>query len=144
MSIAENQALLNADQGPSPASVAPPLVLAELSERCMGNTAIATLLLVKFEAQLRSDLLVIEQRAAAGDAAEVGRTAHALKGAAGAVAASALRTLAGEVESQARQEHLDAVTGTLSALRAEVERCLAYLPAAREKLNGTSTIPQST
>jgi len=142
MSSTPSQASSNADHGPSPVLVAPPLLLAELSERCMGNTAIATLLLEKFETQLRSNLLVIKERAEAGDAAEVARTAHALKGAAGAVAASALRTLAAEAESQARQEHLDALTSTLSALRAEVERCLAYLPAARALLSGKSTNPQ--
>ena len=112
----------------------PPFALAELSERCMGNAAVATLLLDKFESQLRGDIREIEQRLAARDAPQIASTAHALKGAAGAVAAPALRDLAAEIEALARQGKLESIAQDLSALRTEVERCLGYLPAARTTL----------
>lgn len=117
------------------AASAPPFVLAELSERCMGNAAVAALLLGKFEDQLAADIPTIEERLAARDAAQIASTAHALKGAAGAVAAVALRDLAATVETLARQDQLDAIAHELSALRAEAERCLGYLPAARGALS---------
>ena len=109
----------------------PPLEVAELSERCMGNTAIATLLLDKFEKQLAHDIPEIERHLAAGDAAEIARTIHALRGAAGAVAASVLRDLAGRLEVLAQQEQLAAIAQELSVLREEAERCLDYMPVAR-------------
>ena len=109
----------------------PPFALAELSERCLGNAAVATLLLDKFEKQMHADIRELEQRLAVGEAGQIARTAHALKGAAGAVAAPVLRDLAAQVETLARQEHLESIAREMSSLRAEVERCLAYLPVAR-------------
>ena len=117
--------------GDGPAGPPLPFAVDELSERCMGNAAVATLLLDKFEKQLQGDLREIEQRLAARDAGQIARTAHALKGAAGAVAAPLLRDLAAEVETLARQENLESIARELSTLRAEVERCLGYLPVAR-------------
>lgn len=123
----------------------PPFALAELSERCMGNAAIATLVLDKFEKQLTVDIREIEERLAARDAGQIARTAHALKGAAGAVAAPALRELAAKVEILARQDQLDSIAQELSALRTEVERCLGYLPVARGALkHGTPGAPAGT
>ena len=116
-----------------------PFALAELSERCMDNAAVAALLLDKFETQLNADIREIEQRLVTGDTGQIARTAHALKGAAGAVAAAALEGLAAEIEIMARSDQLDSIARELSALRVEVERCLAYLPVARGLLkSGTS------
>ena len=111
-----------------------PLSVDELFQRCMGNVAVATLLLEKFEKQVKEDLREIEHRLAAMDAGQVARTAHTLKGAAGAVAAASLRERAAKVEVLARENRLDAIAGELSALRTEVERCLSCLPVARGAL----------
>ncbi len=112
----------------------PPFALAELSERCMGNAAVATLVLDKFEKQLTADIREIQERLAAQDTGQIARTAHALKGAAGAVAAQALRELAAKVEILARQDQLDSIAQEMSSLRSEVERCLDHLPTARRAL----------
>ena len=117
--------------GDGPAGPPLPLAVDELSERCMGNAVVATLLLDKFEKQLHGDIREIEQRLAARDAGQIARTAHALKGAAGAVAAPLLRDLAAEVETLARAENLESIARKLSSLRTEVERCLGHLPVAR-------------
>ena len=108
-----------------------PLSLSELSDRCMGSAAVATLVLDKFDEQLTADVETIQECLAAGDAQQIARVAHALKGAAGAVAASVLRDLAAEIESLARKEEIESITRELALLRSEVDRCLAYLPAAR-------------
>ncbi len=123
----------------------PPFVLTELLERCMGNAAIATLLLDKFEQQLSADVRAIQERLAVRDAEQIGRTAHALKGAAGALAAATLRDLAAEIETLSRANQLDSIAQEFTSLRSEVERCVAYLPAARAALAsntaGTSNDP---
>src|SRR5437870_639161 len=112
----------------------PPLSLHELTDRCMGDAALASLVLEKFEAQLNADLREIQQRLADGDAAQIARTAHALKGAAGAAAAPVLRDIAARVEMLAREVGLTGIAEELSSLRAEVDRCLEYLPRARATL----------
>lgn len=117
-----------------PGGSAPPFAMPELLDRCMGNAAIAVLILDKFEKQLHSDIVQIQQQVSAGDSAELARTAHALKGAAGAVAAAALHDLAAELETSARQNRLDAIAPGLAFLRAEVDRCLSHIPIAREAL----------
>lgn len=118
----------------------PPLSVVELSEHCMGNAAVALLVLDKFEKQLATDIRELEDRLASQDTAQLARTAHALKGAAGAVAATILRELASRVEDLARQRQTESIAGALSVLHTEAERCLGYLPAARAALtNGTTT-----
>jgi len=112
----------------------PPFVLTELLDRCMGNAAIATLLLDKFEQQLSADVRGIHECLATRDAEQMARTAHALKGAAGALAAATLRDLAAEIETLSRANQLDSIAQEFTLLRSEVERCVAYLPAARAGL----------
>lgn len=111
-----------------------PLSVRELFDRCMGNAAVATLMLEKFEKQIRSDVRDLAERLEAQDAAKIAHTAHALKGAAGAVAAAHLRERAAEIERLAREDQLAAIGQELVALRSEIEHCLAYLPSARREL----------
>jgi HPt (histidine-containing phosphotransfer) domain-containing protein len=112
-----------------------PIVVAELSERCMGNALIAAMVLEKFEAQLRSDVPELEQRLRDGRADQFARIAHALK-AAGAAAAKAVYGLAARVEQTARESRLGSIATELDALKGEIARCLAYLPEARAALSG--------
>lgn len=114
--------------------MAPPLAIADFLERCMGNAAVAALVLDKLETQLRADIREIEERCGAQDAGQIARIAHALKGSAGAAAATTLHALAASVEGMARQDQLDAIAQEISGLRIEVERCLGYLPTARRVL----------
>jgi HPt (histidine-containing phosphotransfer) domain-containing protein len=111
-----------------------PLSLPQLLDRCMGNAAIAKMILNKFEEQLLGDIPKMQQQHLAGDASELAKTAHALKGAAGAVAASTLHDLSAEIEMMARESRLDAMATALATLRAEVDRCLEHLPAVRNSL----------
>ena len=121
---------------PDRSSEARPLILEEFSERCMGDPAIAMVLLEKFEAQLHRDLEEMEQGLASGDGDRIACTAHALKGAAAAVAATAIRRVAAEVETLARDNRLDQLATALPALRSEIDRCVAYIPSARSAFAG--------
>lgn len=114
-----------------------PLLVSELRERCMDSVDIATLLLQKFEDQIRRDLPDIEKSLVAHDASAMARTAHALKGAAGAVAAPAIREAAAKIELLAKQNSLETMIEAIDSLRAEVERCIAFLPEARQALHRT-------
>lgn len=120
-----------ASNAPETTSLALPLELDEFSERCMGNAAIATMLLEKFEVQLHGDLDQLAQGLAAGDGEQLASTAHGLKGAAAALAASSIRALAAEIEALARNGSLDAIATELETLQAEADRCIAYMPTAK-------------
>lgn len=114
----------------------PPLHASELADRCMGNAQIAAVLLDKFEKQLGADVRAMQGHLAAGDCEQLARTVHALKGAAGAVGAPGVRAISAELEALARSQRLDEAAASLEQLRAEVDRCLAYLPRVREQVRG--------
>jgi HPt (histidine-containing phosphotransfer) domain-containing protein len=97
----------------------------------MNNAAVATLILDKFEQQVRSDILSLENSVNRQDLNEVARITHALKGAAGAVAATSLHECAKALEDHARQGHLECLASGLALLHYECDRCLRALPAAR-------------
>lgn len=121
----------------------PPLLPGELLDRCMGNVGIAKLLLEKFEKQVVNDLLEIERLLAAKDVAQLAKTVHALKGASGAVAATHLHELARKVEEFAREGSIDKVILEHEALRSEIQRCVGYLPIARNLVDSNSQSPGS-
>ncbi|WP_428937599.1 Hpt domain-containing protein [Fontivita pretiosa] len=108
-----------------------PLDVDRLLQQCVGSAAIVLRVLDRFAVQLNADREAIRAAVSAADAAAVARTAHSLKGAAGAVAADRLHAVAALLETHARSGELQAVARELDALIAEIERCAAYLPAAR-------------
>lgn len=110
-----------------------PISLPALFEGCMGDHSIVLLLLDKFEAQLNRDVPELVRFAEAGDTAGVTHLTHALKGAAGMMAASRLHQAAAEIESSARSNDLVTIMAELGGLRAEVDRCLQQLPAVRNQ-----------
>jgi len=112
-----------------------PLAVEVLADRCMGDISIASLLLDKFQRQLTLDVPDIERSLSDGGAAAVARTAHGLKGAAGAVAAEGVLAIAATIESLAQENRLVEVIAHMAVLRTEVERCMAFLPQARVELN---------
>jgi HPt (histidine-containing phosphotransfer) domain-containing protein len=115
-----------------------PVRVSELTTRCMGNPAIAALLLDKFEKQLNADAKTIDAQLAARDAQQLAKTVHSLKGAAGAVAAPRLHELSASLELLAREDRLDAAVQSVAALKTEIDRCLAYLPQARASVKAST------
>jgi HPt (histidine-containing phosphotransfer) domain-containing protein len=109
----------------------PPILLGELIDRCMGSVEVVNLLLGKFEALLPNEVRKIETMCAAADLEGIAATAHALKGAAGAMAAKKIQSIAGDLLALARERRIDGIAALLPLIRAEADRCLAYLPEAR-------------
>lgn len=125
----------------TPANTGAPLDPPSLLANCMGNASLVAMLLDKFEKQAREDTVRIEHAIAAGDAGQVARHAHALKGAAGALTAGDIHRTAAAIELAARQSQLDAAEQLLIDLRSDVERCLAYLPTARAAARSAPAAP---
>lgn len=119
------------DQAPDRGAGAPPLDLERLLQQCMRRPELVLRVLERFAAQLIADRQAICAAVSAADVSAVARTAHRLKGAAGAVAADRLHAVAALLETHAEQARLQAVRQELDGLIAEIERCAAYLPAAR-------------
>lgn len=116
----------------------PPLDTVALLEQCMGNAALVAMLFDKFEKQAKDDLVQIEQALTAKDAGQTSKVAHALKGAAGALSANDVQRTAATIETAARENELEAAARCFSDLKAEVNRCLAYLPTARAAAKGAA------
>lgn len=109
----------------------PPIDLNALFEQCMNDVNIVTLVLDKLSAQLTNDLLFLDTAKGSFDPATVLRTAHALKGAAGASGAGPLESAARLVEEHAGAGTLDSSSAELDALRDELIRCAQYVQTAR-------------
>jgi len=105
------------------------LDLDALLARCMGDTAVAERILAKFQRRLPDDLIQIETSLLAGEAERVASLAHALKGAAANLSATALREAAARLETAGRNADLDGAQACLRQLRSEWERFLQQLPA---------------
>ncbi len=106
----------------------PPIDRPSLVERCMGDAAFSCLILGKFQARVGEMVAAVERAAAGGDVAALGRAAHAVKGAAANLSAEGLRAAAGEIEAAAHAGDAAAVGPVVVELRAEADRCLAYIP----------------
>ncbi len=94
----------------------------QLLARCMGNLEFAERVLGKFQERLEEDLVQIERGLDSGDAKEIARVAHLLKGASGNVAATALQAEAANIEALARERRLEQVPLHLDRLRSQRSR----------------------
>jgi HPt (histidine-containing phosphotransfer) domain-containing protein len=118
-------------QAESPAHLAQaeqpcPFDYAALLQRCMGNRPFMQRMIGKFRNRLASDLEQIEHSFAGGDAHEVKRLAHALKGAAANLSAEELQVAAANLETMSHSHDMEAVIAHLAELRAQCKRFLDY------------------
>ena len=88
----------------------------ELVGRCMGNTEIAERLVVKFCTKVDADLARLSAAVGAGDADQVGRLAHGLKGAAANVSCERIRAAVEQIETLARSGQAEQAGTLLPAL----------------------------
>jgi HPt (histidine-containing phosphotransfer) domain-containing protein len=116
-----------------------PINVDGLFEQCMKDAEIVSIVLEKFERQLEADLQSLSATVQAGDSAAIARTAHGLKGAAGAVAATSLHAMSSALELLAKSGNLEAAAATLEGLRKEIARCAAYLPVARQNIGARAS-----
>ena len=107
-----------------------PFDLGALLDRCMGDQSFRDRLLAKFPEQALATVQKLAECFATGDAKQAARAAHTLKGTAANLSASTLQKLAAELESLGNSGSLDEAQRRLEALRAEVERCVAFVQAA--------------
>jgi HPt (histidine-containing phosphotransfer) domain-containing protein len=97
----------------------------------MGNLATAQATLDEFERQATTDVERVQSSVAGSDFRRTADVAHALKGAAGIIEAREVRRIAADLEAMGRACDLGHARESLDALRLEIGRCLAYLPAAK-------------
>jgi HPt (histidine-containing phosphotransfer) domain-containing protein len=105
----------------------------------------------KFEHQLRTDLVAIESELDHGNAAELARIGHRLRGSAALLCAEALSRQALALESAAVERRLDVAREGLAPLREQIQRCIDFVPTARRvaaragpKRPGDSGTPEGT
>ena len=107
---------------------------AALLSRCMDQASVALLVLDKFGRQLAADVERTRSSLRDGDAADLSRVSHSVKGAAGMVSARALCSIASDLEQAARACDLERAAALVRSLAAEADRCLAAIPEARAAL----------
>jgi CheY-like chemotaxis protein/HPt (histidine-containing phosphotransfer) domain-containing protein len=103
-----------------------------LLERCMGQAQTVEMILNEFEKQAVADVEEMTRSMKRDDGDGLWRVAHALKGASGMLSAAALADLAYRLEQMGRAGTLNDADQLLAQLNQEVQRCVAYLPEARE------------
>ena len=74
----------------------------------------------------------IERHFGQKDPTETANAAHALKGAAGILSAESVRQLASDIEQCGRSGSLDGIETAIADLRAEMDRCLKYIPVVKQ------------
>ena len=109
-----------------------PFDLEALLVRCMGDAEFRTKLLSKFPQQALMNLQQIAQSLASGDAKQVSRAAHGLKGTAANLSAPAVQRLAADIEKLGASGSLENAERLLTQLKMEVERCVTAIQQLSE------------
>jgi HPt (histidine-containing phosphotransfer) domain-containing protein len=105
-----------------------------LLDRCMDDAAVALLVLGSFQENAAESLAEMARFVQQQDAEAVARRAHAMKGTAGAIAATSLMEAASRLEQAACSAMSNEMTGLMQSLSAEMQRCLGSLPDVRKTL----------
>jgi len=111
-----------------------PFKIDTLLEQCGGNRDIGKVILDEFLIQVADDIREIETCIARDDLVQVGKAAHRLKGTAGVLGATKLYTLCQTIETAGREGNAEEFAKTYSEFKAEIDRCVAAVPEAREGL----------
>ncbi len=99
----------------------------ELMARCLGKIDLVERLLKTYHTSLDEELDRLEEALVSGDAEEVARVAHRLKGSSSNVAARSLQSKAAAVEVLARQGNLENANPLMHDLRRERARFVDVL-----------------
>jgi CheY-like chemotaxis protein/nitrogen-specific signal transduction histidine kinase/HPt (histidine-containing phosphotransfer) domain-containing protein len=109
-------------------------------ERCTGNYSLVMTILEKFERQAADAIAQLETCVKDGDAKQMAKLAHGLKGTAGIVAAESLRSAVAKLEELARGDTLDDAKNCLQQVQEEMRRCSSHIPLARSQLQQSAPI----
>jgi Amt family ammonium transporter len=104
-----------------------PIDMATFLGRCFGNKKIASKILAMFQTQVGKNIEALQSEIAAGNADQLRRSAHTLKGCAANISAEPIRQLAAELERLGATDQLSGAGQQLELLKAEADRCLKYI-----------------
>src|SRR5690348_10126063 len=96
-----------------------------LTARCLNNLNLVDRVLTKFAGQVDADLADLEQAIAAGNAPEVAKLAHRIKGMTASIEARAMCNSAARCERTALAAAADELPAILSALRSDRTELIA-------------------
>lgn len=126
---------------PPPPSPAVPLDYDALVRRCCGNAAVAERVIEKFAAQLGDVVENLRRNLDASDAAELAKTAHALKGTAAMTGAEGVRGFAEGLEKLGREGRIDGAESLLGSLGEQIDACLAFISQRKLAAGGVTGTP---
>ncbi|MEJ7592166.1 MAG: Hpt domain-containing protein [Planctomycetaceae bacterium] len=102
-----------------------------LMSRCLGKISFALMLLEEFESSGKRNVEKIVEHVERNELLAAAEAAHALKGTAGIIGAEVLQRLAAEIEDAGRGGQSTIQLALVHGLRAEMGRCLDFIPAFR-------------
>lgn len=112
----------------------PSIDIDALFKRCMRNASFALALLGQLEATGRQLVDGIALLVVSDDPQAAAEAAHSLKGAAAIIGAESIRALAAEIDTVCRSGEASSAVELVTALRGEMDRCLADIPGARTEI----------
>jgi HPt (histidine-containing phosphotransfer) domain-containing protein len=101
-----------------------PIRLECIADRCLDDGMSCGMILHKFAARSVDQVAALERALDSGNALELARGAHALKGVAADLSAETLCALADQLQRTAERGELDEAAGALVRTREEIERCV--------------------
>lgn len=126
--VAHEAVSLTSDDG-----LTPPLDVPSLLDRCMGSVELLDSLLTELESSGSEQVDGIAEFLTQQDCQQTADAAHALKGAAGILGAESIRDLAASLEKSGRSGTLEGLDAAIVDLKFEMNRCLKFIPTARQK-----------
>ncbi|MCE5267151.1 MAG: response regulator [Planctomycetaceae bacterium] len=131
------QAIDSADETPTSDGEIEPINGGALFARCLGNIDFVENLLADFETDLPHLVNEVSKRIEEDDVRGAVELAHALKGAAGTMAAERVRGLAADIEAAGKANDLPEVGMLAEQLRWEMQRCLGFIPQLRQQMKSS-------
>jgi len=101
-----------------------PICLEGIADRCLDDGMSCGMILHKFAARSVDQVAALERALDSGNATELARGAHRLKGVAADLSADTLCALADQLQRAAERGKLDEAAPALVRTRAEIERCV--------------------
>lgn len=111
-----------------------PFSMETVLEQCGGKGEIAAMVLDEFLTQAPTDTDEMQSSLAGGDLVAAGKAAHRLKGTAGVLGAGRLHPLCAAMEIACKEGKADEAARLFEELKAEAERCVEAVPAAKSQL----------
>jgi len=99
-----------------------------LLDRCFGDVDFCTLILRKFSHRASDQLAALDRATRSGNAIELARAAHTLKGLAGNLSATPLQMSADRLEQAARRSKFGEAGLLVDQVRDQIARCVEEIP----------------